>query len=611
MHKELSDFWMQALARLHHAFQPIALFADGSIWGYEVLLRGVKEAGFSCIGEVFDRAFAERVLYSLDLELRAKAFRTFASAGFGSAKIFYNLDNRLLDMPDYSTSNTFALANSAGLSASNIVFEISEIHEPGEQDSFDRVISAYRKQGFKIALDDFGTGFAGLKLLHRAQPDIVKIDRYFVAGSAQDPRKAAFLEKIVAMAHLMGISVVAEGVETRNELLRCSEAGCDMAQGFILDRPQADPGKLKRSYPILVIGGAGERRMAASGGRVEADVLVDVEPVGKGEGLGTILTRFRNSPDLSLLPVVDVEGRPLGAYRERDFREYVFSPFGISLLSHMTLGHGAEALLVRAPSATLGTSLARVVEMYGASPHCGGIIMTRRGRYAGVLPAKELLSLVAERELAEARDQNPLTRLPGNIRIAEHSQEKLVAKTRGMAFAYFDFDNFKPYNDRYGFRSGDRVIMLFADILRKAMQSGKGFAGHLGGDDFFASFETDSVDEAILVMSEIARTFSSQVVSFYSAEDRDRGFIQSHDREGKKKRFSLLTASVALAWVAPRSELSTEDLSEILSELKHEAKASRSRMAWREIRASESEGSDSPKKASLVPVFAPTLTAAT
>ena len=610
-HNELSDFWKLALSRLHHAFQPIALFADGSVWGYEALLRGHEDAGFSSIGNVFDRAFADRALYALDLELRDKAFRSFVAAGFGHAKLFYNLDNRLLDMPDYSTSNTFAIATSAGLPASSLVFEISEVHEPGDQDSFDRVIASYRKQGFKIALDDFGAGFAGLKLLHRAQPDIVKIDRYFVAGSAEDPRKAAFLEKIVAMAHLMGISVIAEGVENRTELLHCSEAGCDMVQGFFLDRPQVDVRKLKRAYPSIVISEEGERRRSSSGGRVEADVLVEVTPVVFGEQLESILARFRNSPGLSFLPVIDAEGRPLGAYRERDFREYVYSPFGIAVLSHLTLGQGAGALLVRAPLAPLGTALARIVELYGVSPESGGVILTRWGKYVGLLPARELLSLVAERELAEARDQNPLTRLPGNVRIAEYSQERLKARGEGLAFVYFDFDHFKPFNDYYGFRLGDRVIMLFADILRREMQEKKGFAGHLGGDDFFASFEVATVDEAIEVATAIARTFAAQAASFYAKEDRAKGWIKSMDRDGRERRFPLLTASAALVWLGVKVRMDTEGLSDMLGKLKHEAKLSSTRLAWKELRDGEPTSFSAQPRASLLSVFAPALTAAT
>ena len=251
------------------------------------------------------------------------------------------------------------------------------------------------------------------------------------------------------------------------------------------------------------------------------------------------------------------------------------------------------------------------MELYGASPESGGIVMTRRGKYAGLLPARELLSLVAERELAEARDQNPLTRLPGNVRIAEYSQDRLSFRGTGLAFCYFDFDHFKPFNDYYGFRSGDRVIMLFADILRQAMRARKGFAGHLGGDDFFASFDARDADEAIEATAAVARDFSAQASSFYAKEDRVKGWIESQDRDGRERRFPLLTVSVALVWVDGKVRLDNEGLSDLLGRLKHEAKASPTRMAWKELRDGESTSLASSPRASLLSVFAPALTAAT
>ncbi len=456
MNTVLSPEWSTALTRLQFAFQPIALFANGTTYGFEALLRGWDEAGFGSITEVFDRAYAEGVLYALDLELRAKAFGAFARAGLGKAKIFYNMDNRLLQMPDYATGNTLRIAEAVGLRPSRIVFELSELHEPDSRTGFDRVISAYRNQGFRIALDGFGSGYAGLKLLHRAEPDIVKVDRYFVSGAADDPRKAAFLEKVAGMAHLMGISVVAEGVETEQELRLCARAGCDMVQGFYIARPSLDTASLSLQYPEAAAGGE-DRRAQSQSGRIGEECILRTEPVALGSDIASVLARFRKDPEASMIPVVDEEGEPVGIYRERDFRRYVYSPYGISLLEHMATEFGPTAFLVRAPSAPLGTELARIVELYGDQTDGGGVVFTEGGRYAGLLPAEQLLGLVAERELAEARDQNPLTRLPGNLRVAEVCALRLADPGRGVAFAYLDFDNFKPFNDRYGFRNGDRA----------------------------------------------------------------------------------------------------------------------------------------------------------
>lgn len=574
--------WERTIWTLDHAFQPIARFSDGTAYGYEALLRGWEEVGFSDIQEVFDTAFEEGSLYALDLALRKKAFAKFARAGLGNSKLFYNLDTRLLLMPDYATGNSIKIARDVGLTPSRIVFEISELFDPERSTDFDRVVSAYKDQGFRIALDDFGSGYAGLKLLHRASPDIVKIDRYFVAGVETDPRKAAFLEKIAAMAQLMGISVVAEGVETEEERAICMRAGCDFVQGYLVARPTRVCGELSLQYEAATepsLPRPEERRMATRRGDVGQSQLASIQAVDEGIDLPSLLSRFRKEPDISLIPVVDGQGEPVGVFRERDFREYVYSPYGISLLAHLAEDEGPASLLVRAPILPLGASLAKVITAFGASPEAGCVLLTDSGLYAGLILADRILALVAERDLVEARDQNPLSRLPGNLRIAEICGERLNEPGSGMAFAYYDFDNFKPFNDSYGFRSGDRVIMLFADILRSTFTWPRDFIGHLGGDDFFASIASENLEEAIAVFEAPIRRFAREVTSFYSREDRERGWLPGKMRSGEDGRIGLLTASLAVAFVLPGSGLDAEGLSELLAKLKKTAKGSSDHMA--------------------------------
>ncbi len=544
--------WESAIYGLEHAFQPIARFQDGSAYGFEALLRGWDSLGFSSIKEVFDQAYEDCVLYELDLALRAKAFRAFASADLDNAKLFYNIDTRLLEMPDYRAGNTLRLAEEAGLPPSRIVLELSELLEPTQKPGFDEVIATYRNQGFRIALDDFGSGYAGLKLLHRAAPDIVKIDRYFVADCDRDPRKAAFLEKIAGMAHLMGIVVIAEGVETEGERRVCADSGCDHVQGYLVARPTTE----------------------------------------LGAGLSDVLTLFRKTPGTATIPVVDAGGEPVGVFRERDFREYVYSPFGISLLEHLLQEKGPGSLLVKASTLPLGSELARVVAAFGVSMEAGCIVLTERGRYAGIIPAGEILGVVAERELVEARDQNPLSRLPGNLRIADICAERLAEPGEGVIFAYYDFDNFKPFNDRYGFRSGDRVIMLFADILRTSLASRGAFIGHLGGDDFFACLQAAALPPALPLLLEAAERFAREAASFYSPEDRARGWVPGKTRDGKDARMDLLTTSLAVVHLQPGGKLDADGLSEILANLKRVAKAAPDHLATRTIAASGGPAAD-------------------
>jgi diguanylate cyclase (GGDEF)-like protein len=602
----LSPVWETALGSLHFAFQPIVLASDGRTYGYEALLRGWKDAGFFGIASVFDSAYLDGVLTELDFRLRRKALTDFAAWAPAGTKLFFNLDNRLFRQTGDAMGDTVGIAEGLGLPTSRIAFEISERHELEGDASFENVISLYRDLGFRIAIDDFGSGYAGLKLLQMSEPDIVKIDRHFVSGTGLEPRKAAFLEKMVGMAHLMGVNVVAEGVETEAELGVCVEAGCDMIQGFLIARPCAGSMGFVPGFTLTSGTGAEARRGRSRGAAIADSCVRAVEPVRISDSFLEVLARFRKEVNLDILPVVDTSDEPVGVYLERDFRPYVYSPYGIALLEHLETGKdGPASFLRKAPIAARGAALARVLEVFGALPSSGGVILTCDSRYAGLLPAAELLSLVAERELAEARDQSPLTRLPGNLRIAEVIGQKLEETSRGRIFVYFDFDDFKPFNDRYGFRLGDRVIQLFADILRSVFGRAGCFVGHLGGDDFFAFAYAASSEAALLPVREAAGRFSHDAASFYSAEDRDRGWILGRDREGTERRMPLLGVSAAVVLIEAGASLDAEALSDTLAVLKKEAKTSESHIALKIV--DNSSVAVYAGRGPAFAVFAPTL----
>jgi diguanylate cyclase (GGDEF)-like protein len=579
---DLSTAWESALDRLYFAFQPIVSATDGRAYGYEALLRGWHEAGFPSISSVFDSAHFDGILRQLDFRLRAKAFADFAARAPAGAKLFYNVDNRIFHAPAYALGDTVELAKGYGLLASRIVLELSERHELEGGLGFEGAISACREHGFRIAIDDFGSGYAGLKLLELSEPDIVKIDRHFVSGG-DEPRKSAFLAKIVDLAHLMGVSVVAEGVETDGELGVCVDAGCDMIQGFRIARPAAGDGPFESGFSTLPRRGGETRRGRSRSEPIAASSLEAISPARKSARFLDILRRFHKEPGLDILPVVDEQGEPVGVYLERDFRQYVYSPYGIALLEHLETGKGAEAFLRKAPVAPRGADLGRILEVFSASPESGGVLLTSESRYIGFLPAGKLLSLMAERELSEARDQNPLTRLPGNIRVAEAIAQHMADLSRGRAFVYFDFDNFKPFNDRYGFRLGDRVIQLFAGILRASFGGAGCFVGHLGGDDFFAFVEADSLEESLCPVKEAADRFHHEAPSFYDAEDRERGYIVGRDRAGIEQRMPLIGVSAAVVFVRAGARIEAEQLSDIFALLKKEAKESPAKLASREL----------------------------
>lgn len=158
----------------------------------------------------------------------------------------------------------------------------------------------------------------------------------------------------------------------------------------------------------------------------------------------------------------------------------------------------------------------------------------------------EILSRIDLAILRTARigDVNPLTGLPGNTSILRRIQRILDARLP-HAVVYADLDNFKPYNDRYGFSRGDEVIRLTARVLAHIVAEGarkEGFVGHVGGDDFVFTVPIEMVEE---VCKRVIAEFSALVTSFFDQTDLDAGYFVGLDRQGRKETFLLTSLSLA------------------------------------------------------------------
>lgn len=168
-------------------------------------------------------------------------------------------------------------------------------------------------------------------------------------------------------------------------------------------------------------------------------------------------------------------------------------------------------------------------------------------------------------------DASPLTRLPGGIAIENVLKKRLTAD-QFTAFCVIDLDNFKAFNDRYGYAHGSEVIKETARIIEEAVKAKGGpddFIGHVGGDDFVIITTPDKMRD---VCNEIIARFDERIPGFYSPEDRERGYIQGKTRQGVPMNFPLMTISIAIVTNERRKLKDPLEASEIAAELKDYAK---------------------------------------
>lgn len=166
---------------------------------------------------------------------------------------------------------------------------------------------------------------------------------------------------------------------------------------------------------------------------------------------------------------------------------------------------------------------------------------------------------------------NPLTKLPGNLVIEREIQNRLD-KGEIFALAYADLDNFKPFNDKYGFSRGDEVIKMVGRLIMnmvRAEQSSGSFVGHIGGDDFVYIMKPELI---VPTTERIIEIFRNLVRNFYDLDDLKKGHIESFDRRGNKQIFPIMSLSVGIASNQYRKFRHFSEMAEVASEMKSYAK---------------------------------------
>ncbi len=573
--------WEGVVEKLDFHFQPIVNSLTGACFALEALVRNCNDAGFCAIGEMFNAAWRDNVLYSFDVALRSKAIGRFARVPFhDKLKLFYNYDPRVHEMPHYRFGVTDAILREHGLQNDALCFELSEQHRINSSGVFKEVLRLTRRRGFSIALDDFGAGFSSFELFYHTDPDFLKFDRFLISGIDTDAKKRVFCSHIISLAKLLGVIVIAEGVETEKEFLACRELGVDLVQGYYIQRPTGETGDLREIYDCIRELDAGDRRKRPGSADLVRREIELLDPIGAEEDMSVLFSRFNRNSDNTLFPVLDSNGFPLGIIHERSIKKYIYSPFGYHLLQNRSIRASLEAFVEKCPIVDINTREDKMLEVFVSNPDCDGVIITADLRYAGFLKPRSLLNIINERNLTIAREVNPLTKLPGNVLISRHLSDAMRSADNFHCFIYFDFDYFKPFNDRFGFRQGDRAILMFSEMLSKEFQDS--FVGHIGGDDFFVGINSDGdISENIRArVMALQERFEGAVAVFFSEDEVRAGGYTARDRSGCERVIPLLKVTAAMIVKEPGlPEGRSDEITRILTRVKSDAKRNNVRLA--------------------------------
>lgn len=222
--------------RLSMAFQPIVDLETGRPFAYEALVRGPEgQSAYSVLAQV-----TEANRYAFDQACRVAAIESAVKAGLldGPAKLSINFLPNAVYSPLACIQLTLKTAAATGLPTDRLIFEFTENEQMADPAHVANIVDSYRRMGFGTALDDFGAGHAGLNLLAKFQTDLIKLDMELIRDLDQSLPRRTIVAAVVKMCAELGITVIAEGIESEGELEALRAMGVRYIQGYLLARPQ-------------------------------------------------------------------------------------------------------------------------------------------------------------------------------------------------------------------------------------------------------------------------------------------------------------------------------------------------------------------------------------
>ncbi|WP_108226918.1 MULTISPECIES: bifunctional diguanylate cyclase/phosphodiesterase [unclassified Pseudomonas] len=551
---------------LHSLFQPIISLSERRILGYEALTRGPSNSPLHSPIALFAVARQAGRLSELEIACRQSACRRFNEQQL-PGKLFLNVSPESLLEAAHQPGRTLQLLQDFGIPPSQVVIELTEQTPIDDFQLLQTALHHYRAMGFSIALDDLGAGYSSLRLWSELRPDYVKIDRHFIDGIHQDALKREFVGSILQIAKASRAQVIAEGIELPEELAVLTEMGVDLVQGYLLGRPQEHPPRDARA--LMPKHDSSSVALNDEGSDLSA-LLNDQPAVHRDTPTANVLEAFRRQANLNSLAVLDEQGQPCGIVHRHSLSDALLKPFATDLFARKPISRLMNDDFLAVEMSQSLQQVSRLITSRARQRIEEDFIITLNGSYLGLGRVIDVLKLITELKIQQARYANPLTLLPGNVPI-QQCLTRLLQQGRESVICYVDIDSFKPFNDIYGYGRGDEVLLCLAQCLNERVDPSRDFVGHIGGDDFLLVLGPEDWRKRL---NQLLDDFQSQCRRFYRPEHLEAGCFIAPNRQGVRQEFPLLSLSIGVVHLHPEAcaQLDASQLAEMASQAKHHAK---------------------------------------
>lgn len=528
---------------IYPVYQPIVSLKDGKILGYEALSRiSLKTCSFN-IEEMFDYAQEMQCLWELEYICRKKALKEIKGV-IGRKKLFLNIDPNILYDKRFQAGMTLSYLKRYNIAPENIIFEICERTNINAIETFQDAVNHYKKQNYQIAIDDFGKGYANYNRIFFLHPRYVKLDISLIKNVDNDPVKSSLVEGLVKFCHTENICLIAEGIETEEELMQLVRLGVDYGQGYFLGKPEKKLQGIPDSLEQLIVREsktpAASPKMTSCFGNV-GSICQRLGTTTRETKAIAIFEFMKSKPEITEICVVDDNQKVCGLLTKQFLDKCLGGRYGYSLYSKDTVGELLNDNYLEVDCRMPVEMVSRLALIRPKQILYDAIVVSDNGTYVGIVTVKDLLETSVSIQVERAMDTNPLTHLPGNIQIQNIISSHLFSDEK-FSVMYLDLDNFKAYNDAYGFENGDMMIQAVAKCMNDVCGN-REFIGHIGGDDFVVISEDYNLEE---IFHKIIENFHFCLADLYSEEDYTQGQIHSWNRQGEPETFPLASISGAL-----------------------------------------------------------------
>lgn len=522
-------------------YQPIVSLTDGQSYGYEALSRVSNNEFDINIEHIFRISDKMNKSWELETLCRTKALENAIYKDSGK-KLFLNVNSNIIHDEKFQEGFTKSRLDEYGLDSDNIIFEITERVAVLDNSAFLGSINHYKSQNYGIAIDDVGAGYSGLNIIADVMPNLIKLDMNLIRDIDKDKTKQLLCKAMVDFGKSAGIQLIAEGIETEEELKTLIKLNVDLGQGYFLGVPQESFVDIAPEKAAMIT----KYREKNYNEKIRSSVYPIIGYLAKPgytfspkEKAETVYGTLRLNPTITEFAVVE-NGQTAGFMTKTTVNEVFEGKDGFSLNAGKDIQKLLTAEFLRVNYEMPVDYVSRLAMQRPFDQLYSPIIVERENKYFGIVTIKDLLDTCTKIDISTVLHSNPLTRLPGSLLIEKEILNRIF-KSLPYCITYYALNNFKAYNDAYGRQNGDLMLALVADILKKCAEKNE-VIGHIGGDDFIVICD---YHEGEAYCRSVIRNFVSAVTSLYREEDIQNGYIVSKNRSGVTENFPIASLSIA------------------------------------------------------------------